>query len=105
MYEVDDVFDEDKEADCHTEDRAAIGPLERPWKMSPIFQVGGEPDGGAEHQSKCGECGCLEPDLVMEEYSRTCWADNSNKRRIETPMERRRSKYPKTNFWASAPRK
>ena len=80
-------------------------PLERPWKMSPIFQVGGEPDGGAEHQSKCGECGCLVPDLVMEEHSRTCWADNSNKRRIETPMERRRSKYPKTNFWASAPRK
>ena len=58
-----------------------------------------------EVQSKCSMCGCLVPDLVMDEHKETCWANNSTKRRIETPMERRRSKYPKTNFWASAPRK
>ena len=58
-----------------------------------------------EVQSKCGMCGCLVPDLVMEEHRVTCWANNSSKRRIETPMERRRAKFPKTNYWSSAPRK
>ena len=58
-----------------------------------------------EVQSKCSMCGCLVPDLVMEEHKQSCWGNNSNKRRIETPMERRQAKYPKTNYWASAPRK
>jgi len=56
-------------------------------------------------QSKCSMCGCLVPDLVMLEHQETCWANDSKKRRIETPMERRRSKYPKTTYWASAPKK
>merc|ERR1712029_1188081 len=56
-------------------------------------------------QSKCTMCGCLVPDLVMLEHRETCWANDSKKRRIETPMERRRSKYPKTTYWASAPKK
>lgn len=58
-----------------------------------------------EVQSKCGMCGCLVPDLVMEEHREGCWGNNANKRRIQTPMERRRAKYPKTNMWAAAPRK
>merc|ERR1719414_1359557 len=47
-------------------------------------------------QSKCTMCGCLVPDLVMLEHRETCWANDSKKRRIETPLERRRTKYPKT---------
>ena len=58
-----------------------------------------------EVQTKCSMCDCLVPDLVMEEHRETCWGNNSNKRRIETPMERRRNKYPKTTYWASAPKK
>ena len=58
-----------------------------------------------EVQSKCGTCGCLVPDLVMEEHREECWGNNANKRRIQTPMERRRAKFPKTNHWAVAPRK
>jgi len=56
-------------------------------------------------QSKCTMCGCLVPDLVMLEHRETCWANDSKKRRIETPLERRRTKYPKTTYWASAPKK
>ena len=58
-----------------------------------------------EVQSRCGMCGCLVPDLVMEEHREGCWGNNANKRRIQTPMERRRAKHPKTNLWAAAPRK
>ena len=58
-----------------------------------------------EVQSRCGMCGCLVPDLVMEEHREGCWGNNANKRRIQTPMERRRAKFPKTNMWAAAPRK
>ena len=58
-----------------------------------------------EVQSRCSMCNCLVPDLVMMEHRETCWANNSNKRRIETPMERRKSKFPKTTHWASVPRR
>ena len=58
-----------------------------------------------EVQSRCDMCSCLVPDLVMEEHKEGCWGNNANKRRIETPMERRRAKYPKTNVWAAAPRR
>ena len=58
-----------------------------------------------EVQSRCGMCSCLVPDLVMEEHRETCWANNRAKRRIETPMERRKSKFPKTSHWSSAPRR
>ena len=58
-----------------------------------------------EVQSRCRMCHCLVPDLVMLEHRETCWANNSQKRRIETPMERRKSKFPKTTHWASVPRR
>lgn len=58
-----------------------------------------------EVQSRCSMCNCLVPDLVMVEHRETCWANNSKKRRIETPMERRKSKFPKTTHWASVPRR
>ena len=58
-----------------------------------------------EVQSRCTMCACLVPDLVMLEHRETCWANNSQKRRIETPMERRKSKFPKTTHWASVPRR
>ena len=58
-----------------------------------------------EVQSRCPMCNCLVPDLVLLEHRETCWANNSQKRRIETPMERRKSKFPKTTHWASVPRR
>ena len=50
-----------------------------------------------EVQTRCSMCDCLVPDLVIQEHMETCWANNRNKRRIETPMERRKNKFPKTS--------
>ena len=110
-----------------TEDGGVSGGVARGWGECPVCQQimpnhklglhamacqGIEFNGGEglevnpmEVQSKCGTCGCLVPDLVMEEHREECWGNNANKRRIKTPMERRRAKFPKTNHWAGAPRK
>ena len=110
-----------------TEDGGEPGGVARGWGECPVCQQlmpnhklglhamacqGIEFNGGEglevnpmEVQSKCGTCGCLVPDLVMEEHREECWGNNANKRRIQTPMERRRAKFPKTNHWAVAPRK
>ena len=52
---------------------------------------------------RCSLCDCLVPDLVMEEHRETCWANNRNKRRIQTPMERRKAKFPKERFHVIPP--
>jgi len=56
-------------------------------------------------QSRCSVCNNLVPDLVYEEHKETCWANTDNKRRILTPMERRKAQFPKTKYWGSVPRK
>jgi len=56
-------------------------------------------------QSRCTVCNNLVPDLVYEEHKETCWANTDNKRRILTPMERRKAQFPKTKYWGSVPKK
>jgi len=56
-------------------------------------------------QSRCSVCNNLVPDLVYDEHKQTCWANTDNKRRILTPMERRKAQFPKTKYWGSVPRK
>jgi len=56
-------------------------------------------------QTRCSVCTNLVPDLVYEEHKETCWANTDNKRRILTPMERRKSQFPKTNYWGTVPKK
>lgn len=56
-------------------------------------------------QTRCTVCSNLVPDLVYNEHKETCWANTDNKRRILTPMERRKSQFPKTKYWGSVPKK
>jgi len=56
-------------------------------------------------QSRCSICNSLVPDIVFDEHKETCWANTDKKKRIMTPMERRKSKFPKTNYWGTVPKK
>merc|ERR1712059_53767 len=56
-------------------------------------------------QTKCKVCSCLIPELVYDEHKETCWANTDNRRRIATPMERRKEKYGTNRGWATAPKK
>lgn len=56
-------------------------------------------------QTKCTVCSNLVPTLVYDEHKQTCWANTDTKRRILTPMERRKAQFPKNKYWGTVPKK